>query len=129
MDQETERTPIDFEYQLRRSRGRGARVFSASAKVTREEHTALEAAARFEGKALSEWCRETLLAAARRETVTPTFTEVVAIRQLLNAALEPIACCETVTREDYLAQLQKIRGTKHKAAAEVMQQYAAREKG
>ena len=78
-------------------------------------------------RALSEWCREALLAAARGEVVTPTFTEVVAIRQLLNSALESIACGEEVTREKFQTQLQAIRTTKHKAAAEVMQQYAVTE--
>ena len=83
--------------------------------------------AKSERKALSEWCRDALLAAARSEVVTPAFTEVVAIRQLLNFALESIACGETVAREKFQSQLQAIRGTKHKAAAEVMQQYAITE--
>ncbi len=112
---------------LSRAQGRKARRHSATAKVTRDEHEQLEKAAKLEGKALSEWCRETLLAAVRGEVVTSTFTEVVAIRQLLNFALEPIACGESVTREKFQTQLQTIRTTKHKAAAEVMQQYAATE--
>jgi uncharacterized protein (DUF1778 family) len=112
---------------LSRAQGRKARRHSATAKLTRDEHTQLEHAAKSEGKALSEWCREALLAAARGEVVTPTFTEVVAIRQLLNTALESIACGEATTRERFQTQLQTIRSTKHKAAAEVMQQYAPRE--
>jgi uncharacterized protein (DUF1778 family) len=112
---------------LSRAQGRKARRHSATAKVTRDEHAQLEYAAKLEGKALSEWCREALLAAARREVVTPTFTEVVAIRQLLNTALESIACGEAVTRERFQSQLQTIRSTKHRAAAEVMQQYATLE--
>jgi hypothetical protein len=118
---------INFEDSLRRARGRTSRNYIASARVTRSEQDELEARARAEGKALSEWCRETLLAAARGEVVTPTFTEVVAIRQLLNSALESIACGEAVTREKFQTQLQTIRSTKHKAAAEVMQQYAVLE--
>lgn len=120
-------TAIDFESSLRRARGRTSRNYIASARVTKGEQVELENAARSQGKALSEWCREALLAAARGEVVTPTFTEVVAIRQLLNSALETIACGEAVTREAFQTQLQTIRSTKHRAAAEVMQQYAAME--
>ena len=120
-----ERPPVSD--RLSRARGRKARRHSATAKLTRDEHLQLEKAAKSEGKALSEWCREALLAAARGEVVTPTFTEVVAIRQLLNSALESIACGEEVTREKFQTQLQAIRTTKHKAAAEVMQQYAVTE--
>ena len=112
---------------LSRAQGRKARRHSATAKLTRDEHALVERVARAEGKALSEWCREAILATARGEVVTPTFTEVVAIRQLLNSALESIACGEAVTREKFHRQLQTIRSTKHKAAAEVMQQYAATE--
>lgn len=112
---------------LRRAPGRHARRISATAKVTRSEHAELEAASLKSGKALGEWSRETLLAAARGEAVTSTFTEVVAIRQLLNYALESIACGDTVTHEKFQAKVQTIRATKHQAAAEVMQQYAAAE--
>ena len=120
--------PVPMEDRLRRAPGRHARRISATAKVTRAEHAELEAASSKAGKALGEWSRETLLAAARGEVVTPTFTEVVAIRQLLNSALESIACGEAVTREKFQTQLQTIRSTKHKAAAEVMQQYAPSER-
>lgn len=120
---------LDLETRIRRSRGRTGRTISATARVTRDEQNEMETAAKLKGQSLSEWCREVLLAAARVEVVTPTFTEVVAIRQLLNFALESIACGEAVTREKFQTQLQAIRTTKHKAAAEVMQQYAATETG
>ena len=116
-----------MEDRLRRAPGRHARRISATAKVTRAEHAELEAASLKAGKALGEWSRETLLAAARGEVVTATFTEIVATRQLLNFALEAIACGDKPTREAFQTQLQGIRSSKHKAAAEVMQQYAARE--
>ena len=115
---------IDFEHNLRRARGRDSRNYIASARVTKGEQQELEEAARLEGKALSEWCRETLLGVARRETVTPIFTEVVALRQLLNYALEQIASGKAIPTETFREEVQTIRKTKHKAAAEVMQQYA-----
>jgi hypothetical protein len=118
---------INFEEHLRRSNGRSSRHSVVSVRLTRSEQVELERMAKADRKALSEWCRDALLAAARGEVVTPVFTEVVAIRQLLNSALESIACGEAVTREKFQTQLQTIRSTKHKAAAEVMQQYAALE--
>lgn len=118
---------ISFEDNLRRARGRTSRNYIASARVTKAEQDELEKAARSQGKALSEWCREVLLAAARRETVTPTFTEIVAIRQLLNSALRHVACGAVMTADAFQNELQGIRTSKHKAAVEVMQQYATTE--
>ena len=118
---------INFEDNLRRARGRTSRNFIASARVTKAEQNELEEAARSEGKALSEWCRHMLLAAARGETVTPTFTEIVAIRQLLNSALRHVACGAVMTPEAFQNELQGIRTSKHRAAVEVMQQYAMTE--
>ena len=122
-------TMPSLEDRIRRASGRHARKISATAKVTRDEHTELEQAARRSGKALGEWSREVLLATARGETITPTFTEIVAIRQLLNSALRHVACGAVMTPEAFQAELQGIRSTKHKAAREVMQQYAATEAG
>lgn len=122
MNQEGE--GLDLEHHLRRSRGRDSRNYIASARVTKGEQQELEEAARLDGKALSEWCRETLLGVARRETVTPVFTEITAIRQLLNVAMRQLLCGKTITEEQFSAELQTIRGTKHRAASELMQQYA-----
>ncbi len=127
MDSQISTRPAQFADRLSRAQGRKARRYSATAKMTREELDEVEATAKKDGRALGEWAREVLLREARRLSVNPTFTEVVAIRQLLNSALESIACGEEVTREKFQTQLQAIRTTKHKAAAEVMQQYAVTE--
>ena len=124
MDETNGTNPIDFETRFRRSRGRGRRTFSATAKVTREEHDSHEAAAKAEGKALGEWARDALLVSARRTVATPVFTEVIAMRRLLNGVLRVVACGETMTPSAFNAEVQEIRTTKHKAAEEVMQQYA-----
>ncbi|HEV2619978.1 MAG TPA: hypothetical protein VGU23_08600 [Acidobacteriaceae bacterium] len=119
----------DLETRTRRSKGRTGRTISATAKVTRNEQNEMEVAAKQRGQSLSEWCREVLLAAARGETVTPLFTEIVAIRQLLNSTLRNVACGAVMTPEAFQTELQGIRSSKHKAAVEVMQQYAATEAG
>jgi hypothetical protein len=127
MKDHTQQSLLDVETRLRRSKGRAGRTISATARVTRDEQNEMEAAAKQRGQSLSEWCREVLLAAARGETITPTFTEIVAIRQLLNSTLRNVVCGEVMTAEAFQKELQGIRSTKHKAAAEVMQQYAAAE--
>ena len=97
----------------------------ANARVTRAEQAELTAVARSQGKALSEWAREVLLREARSARVDPLFTEVVAIRMLLNYLLKPISCGERGTPESFSAVLADVRATKHRAAADVMAQYAA----
>ena len=88
----------------------------------------MEAAAKLRSQSLSEWCREVLLSAARTETITPIFTEIVGMRLLLNATLRYAACGERMTPQQFQDELYDIRATKHKAAADVMQQYTTAEK-
>ncbi len=127
MDTQINARPVQFADRLSRAQGRKARRYSATAKMTREELDEVEATAKKDGRALGEWAREVLLREARRLSVNPTFTEVVAIRQLLNSALESIACGDAMTHEKFQTDVQAIRATKHKAAEEVMQQYATKE--
>ena len=124
---ESPSTAIDFDERLRRSSGRSSRHSVVSVRLTKSEQSELERMAMSERKALSEWCRDVLLAAARGEAVTPTFTEIVAIRQLLNSALGHVACGDVMTPAAFQSELQGIRTSKHKAAAEVMQQYTMTE--
>ncbi len=118
---------IDFAKRFQRSQGRTGRTFNTNAKVTKEEQTELESAARADGKALGEWSREVLLKAARGAITDPAFTEIIAMRRLLNSVLRHVACGERMTPEAFNAEMQEIRKTKHKAAAEIMQQYATTE--
>ena len=110
---------MTIEDRLSRAEGRKARRHSATAKLTRDEHNRITTAAKAEGKALSEWCRDAMLAAVRADVVTPMFTEVVALRLLLNRALRG----DLKTTEAFDAEVQAIRKEKHKAAEQVMQQY------
>lgn len=124
MQHSSTQSQFDARDRISRAQGRKARRYGATAKLTFDEHQQVERAAKSEGKALSEWCRESLLSAARGEVVTPLFTEIVAIRQLLNSTLRSLSCGDTMTPEAFQKELQTIRSSKHKAAAEVMQQYA-----
>ena len=115
---------LDFARRFQRSQGRSGRIFNTNAKVTKEEQQELDAAAKANGQALGEWSREVLLRAARGFTPDPTFTELIAMRRLFNSVLRIVACGERMTPESFNAEMQEIRQTKHKAAAEVIQQYA-----
>ncbi len=46
---------------------------------------------------------------------------------LLNLVLKPLACGQVMTAEDFSGVLASVRTTKHKAATDVMEQYAAAE--
>lgn len=109
---------------LDRPKGRPVREKLASARVTADELKELDVAAALGGKLFGEWAREVLLKAARGVETDPAFTEIIAMRRLLNGVLRYVACGEKMTPEAFNAEMQEIRTTKHKAADEIMQQYA-----
>jgi hypothetical protein len=119
----SEEKSFSFEGRLSRSKGRSGRDRVVSSRATAEEHQELEAAAKAEGKALSEWSREVLLREARTPRADALFTEIVATRMLLNLVLKPLACGEVVTAEEFSGVLTHVRSTKRQAAADVMEQY------
>ena len=123
MNSTTPINPFNFEERLTRSKGRSSRNRMANARVTQTEHEELVAVAKAEGKALSEWAREVLLREARSARADALFTEIVAIRMLLNLVLKPLSCGEVMTPESFSAVLTNVRTTKHKAATDVMEQY------
>ena len=116
---------LDFDQRLRRSEGRASRDRMANARVTEDEQKELAAVAKSEGKALSEWAREVLLREARSPRADALFTEIVATRMLLNLVLKSVACGEMMTAESFSSVLASVRTTKHQAATDVMEQYAA----
>jgi len=114
---------MDFENRLRRSLGRTSRKIVASAKVTEAERGELDAAAKAEGKALSEWAREVLLREARRSEDDAVLTEIVATRMLLVNLLKPLVLGKTVSQEWITEAMAAVRREKRRAAKEVLQQY------
>ena len=117
-------TAIDFESRTSRSHGRAGRTYVASAKVTRKEQEELEHAAYKSGKSLSEWARDVLLQEARRSQDDAVFTELVATRMLLVNLIKPLILGEKVSPTWITEAMGMVRREKHKAAQEVMQQYA-----
>lgn len=109
---------------IRRSQGRLARNAIASVKVSKDEHVELEAAAKREGKALSEWAREVLLEKARTgPTGTAIFTELIALRLLMNGVLRSIVLGERMSPQVYQQLVTEVKATKREAAGDVLTQY------
>jgi uncharacterized protein (DUF1778 family) len=117
-------TPSDLNVRLARSAGRAGRDRMANARVTAKEQRELHEAARGRGKSLSEWAREVLLREARRSTDDAVFTELVATRMLLVNLIKPLILGEKVSPTWITEAMGMVRREKHKAAQEVMQQYA-----
>ena len=116
---------LDIAERLERQRGREARSESVATRFTRAEERTLAKAAAEQGLTLREWAREVLLREARSGTSDALLTEVVAMRMMLNSFLRPLCCGETITPEDFTAQVMNIRATKQKVTQEIVQQYAA----
>jgi urate oxidase len=118
---------VDFEDRLKQRIGRPSRVESVAIRFTEDELQALETVAKEKGTTLREWSREVLLREARSSRTDALFTEIVATRMLLNLVLKPLACGQVMTTEEFSGVLANVRTTKHKAATDVMAQYAAAE--
>lgn len=118
---------ITMSQRLGRGKIRESRSRSLGTKLTLKEERELVRAAEAEGKSASEWAREVLLREARTARTDALFTEIVATRMLLNLVLKPLACGQVMTAEDFSGVLANVRTTKHKAATDVMEQYAAAE--
>ena len=126
MESVSEETSLSFE-RLDRPKGRPVRGKLASVRVTTDELKELDTAAALDGKLFGEWAREVLLREARTPRADALFTETVATRMLLNLVLKPLACGQVMTAEEFSGVLASVRTTKHKAATDVMEQYAAAE--
>ena len=118
---------VDFEDRLKQRIGRPSRVESVAIRFTEDELQTLETVAKEKGTTLREWSREVLLREARSSRTGALFTEIVATRMLLNLVLKPLACGQVMTTEEFSGVLANVRTTKHKAATDVMAQYAAAE--
>ena len=110
-------------------RGRESRDQSLNTKLTKTEIAAVKAASEADGRALGEWVREAVLKAARSSSgallADPLMTEIVALQLFLTNALSPVACGERMSAEQYQELMRNVKTNKHRAAREVVAQYAA----
>ena len=100
---------------------------TASTKLTESEYADVERFAEERGQWLSEWVRDTLLAAIRAEQSAPQavlFAEMQALRLLLVNTLEPLLRGEKMSPEQFKAMLQYVKANKRKAALDILASYA-----
>ena len=123
MNQVTVEQPLKLESRIRRSQGRLPRICAISTRVASDELAELERAAKREGKAIGEWSRDQLLAAARRPKDDILLTELIGLRMFLVNLLRPIALGEDYTDEQFRALLDHVRAEKRSVTSQVTEQY------
>ena len=123
MEQMTAEQPLNLNNRLRRSQGRLPRVCAISTRVASDELAELEKAAKQEGKAIGEWSRDQLIAAARRPKDDILLTELIGLRMFLVNLLRPIALGEDYTDEQFRALLDHVRAEKRSVTSQVTEQY------
>ena len=118
MDLISQPNPFSFEERLGRSKGRTGRVFSANVKLTRSELERLLAQAAGQGKALGEWARDTLLAAAVPTRTEPDLllVELVATRSLIINMLKMIGKNMPITEVEYAKLFGAVQEAKQRVA-------------
>jgi hypothetical protein len=114
--------PITIDTRLRRSRGRGARAFSVSSRVTQEELCSLERIAAANGKAVGEWAREVLLEAAQRTGPDVVLVELVATRMLVVNMLKMLGQNHAITEAEYAKIQSQVQGAKRRVASDLADQ-------
>ena len=120
---------VRIESRLARTRGRESRTQSIATRFTRGEEKALVEKAEAQGQNLREWARDVLLREAYGSTLAvgpdQILTEIVALQLFLTNALSPVACGERMSAEQYQELMRNVKTNKHRAAREVVAQYAA----
>jgi repressor of nif and glnA expression len=120
---------LRIESRLARTRGRESRTQSIATRFTQEEEKALIEKAEAQGRNLREWARDVLLREAYGSTLAvgsdQIMTEIVALQLFLTNALSPVACGERMSAEQYQELMRNVKTNKHRAAREVVAQYAA----
>ena len=81
-----------------------------------------------QGQNLREWARDVLLREAYGSTLAvgpdQIMTEIVALQLFLTNALSTITCGERMSAEQYQELMRNVKTNKHRAAREVVAQYA-----
>lgn len=101
-----------------------------SIRFTKAEQAALKKLAADHGKTVREWAREVLLRELQPEDkASPVFTELIAMRMLLNMTIQSIYLGEKGTLVNFEQILAEAKNGKHDTAAAVLKQYQVRQEG
>jgi len=119
---------LDFQDRLKQKIGRASRVRSVAIRFTVAEAEELEGAARAAGTTLREWGRDALLQTCRDPQDDALFTEMIATRLLLVNLIKPMLLGKPVPENWITEAMNGVRAAKHKAAADLRKEYAARDR-
>ena len=113
-------------------RGRDRRSQNLSTKLTRKEEMLLESASSRSGKTPSEWARDVLLREARSPSNPVNsevlITEIMGLQLFLTHVLQPVACGEQMSPDQYQELMRQVKANKRQAAREVIAQHIADKK-
>ena len=111
----------------RKLKGRTRRAVTLSTKITQRELELISAASETAGRALGEWVREVVLKEAHSPSLgaDQLLTEIVGLQLFLTHVLQPVACGEQMSPNQYGELMQQVKSNKHLAAREVIAQYVA----
>ena len=109
----------EMETRLRRSRGRSPRAFSVTSRMTKEELQAVEKAAAGQSKAVGEWAREILVAAAQTSGPDVVLVELVATRMLLVNMVKMLGQGLKIPESEYAKLSAQVQAAKRRVAAEL----------
>jgi hypothetical protein len=116
----------------RKLKGRTRRAVTLNTKITPQELELISAASETDGRALGEWVREAVLRAAHSPLIDlgmdHLMTEIIGLQLFLTKVLSSVVCGERMSIEQYQELMRNVKTNKHRAAREVIAQYAAETK-
>ncbi len=123
---------LKIESRLRQIKGRESRTQSIATRFTQAEEQALLKTAEARGQNLREWARDVLLREAKQSSGSVSagalMTEIVGLQLFLTDVLQPVACGEQMSPDQYQELMRQVRANKHLAAREVIAQHIAEKK-
>ena len=114
----------------RKLKGRTRRAVTLSTKITQQELELISVASESAGRALGEWVREVVLKEAHCASVGADhlMTEIIGLQLFLTDVLQPVACGEQMSPDQYQELMRQVKANKRQAAREVIAQHIADKK-
>ena len=123
---------LEIESRLHQIKGRESRTRSIATRFTQAEEQALLKTEEARGQNLREWARDVLLREAKQSSGSVStgalMTEIVGLQLFLTDVLQPVACGEQMSPEQYQELMRHVKSNKHEAAREVIAQHLAEKK-
>ena len=112
--------------------GRESRTQSIATRFTEVEKEALLKTAEACGQNLRGWARDILLREVKQASSSVStgalMTEIVGLQLFLTEVLQPVACGEQMSPDQYQELMRQVKANKRQAAREVIAQHIADKK-